>query len=948
MSDESLASVRRLFPQVLFVTTLVAVLPVAVVYELRKQGGLSSLWECVALAMVLALVTIRTASAYWQRRKPSADLMFSELLIWGWLRRLRLEYQLRDASRLLAEVAERGDQPPADREATAALLTRLTNAFQALDAYTAGHSRRVARMATGLARSVGLASEQVSTIRAAAAIHDIGKLRVPSEILNKPASLSREEYELVKRHTVEGAAMVACLGDPELTAIVRHHHERIDGSGYPDALAGEQIPIGARIVAVADTYDAIIAPRPYRPGASHKYAISVLTKDAGTQFDPEVVRTFVRSYSPSRGVLLWSGLALAAARAFAWPQARAPTSRPSSPAQHAANVGAFAVLAALAAAASASLGHVSIRATPPPRRRPPAVAPVIASSPTTIAPTHPGHRPPAARSSSTRAPQPPQFSAAPVPVTPAVTAAPAPRAEPSIESLTAACPALSAGGGECSVRWSVSNAQTCTLTATPAIPGQLPATVGCAAGSEQRALQLPANAGSSPRTLTLALTAVGAAGTTPARRDTAVTVPAPITEPEITILTAGCGTLPAGGGVCAIDWQVRNARTCTLSANPQLAYQLPATVACGSGIDQRELRVAANAGSAAQALTLTLTASGAPGATPARRQTTIVVAAAPPAQPSISSLTADCLALPAQGGSCSIAWTVGNAQTCTLAASPTLAGQLPITVGCSAGTGQAQLQLPANTSTSPQTWTLTLTAAGAVASAPASREATLTVAAQLPEPQIVSLSATCGTPPSGGGTCSVQWIVSNAQTCTLTASPPLAGQLPVTGECATGSGQTQLQLPANTGSSPQTWTLTLSAAGTAETTPATQQTSVTIDPAAASQRRSVAVLRRARRRLVVARRARRMLARRRGGLALRSSDVVRSASQASGQAAYGTPDQRRSRLKRRAAQRVPAIRPRCRCFPPAVMTLQPINTGRLFPRGPELAGSRSIPAGSRS
>ena len=348
---------------------------------------------------------------------------------------------------------------------------------------------------------------------------------------------------------------------------------------------------------------------------------------------------------------------------------------------------------------------------------------------------------------------------------------------------------------------------------------------------------MPANAGSSPRTWTLTLTVVGAAGSTPARGRTAITVPASLPEPDITALTAGCGTLPAGGGVCTVEWQAINARACTLSAAPQLAYQLPATVACGPGINRRELRLPANAGAAAQTWTLTLAASGAPGTSPARREATIVVAAAQNAEPSVSSLTAGCPTLPAQGGSCSVAWTVSSASTCTLAASPALTGQLPLTVDCASGSGQTQLQLPANTDSSPRAWTLTLTAAGALGGATANRVLTITVAAAPPEPQITSLTATCGTSPSGGGVCNVQWSVANAQTCTLVASPPLAGQLPLTVDCASGSGQTQLQLPAGSGSSPQAWTLTLTAAGAASTTPATQQTSVTIDPARGRRRR---------------------------------------------------------------------------------------------------------------
>src|SRR5947209_4386331 len=121
-----------------------------------------------------------------------------------------------------------------------------------------------------VARKLGLASGEVARIQAAAAVHDVGKLRIPPEVLNKPDKLTPEEFAVAKRHAEQGALIVACLGDPALTEIVRHHHERFDGGGYPSGLAGEAIPLGARVVAVADTFDAMTSVRPYRLAAPHK------------------------------------------------------------------------------------------------------------------------------------------------------------------------------------------------------------------------------------------------------------------------------------------------------------------------------------------------------------------------------------------------------------------------------------------------------------------------------------------------------------------------------------------------------------------------------------------------------------------------------------------------------------------------------------------------------
>ena len=135
------------------------------------------------------------------------------------------------------------------------------------------------RHAYMIARGMGLPPAEIARIRTAAALHDVGKLDTPREVLNKPGRLSDEEFALIQRHPVDGAAMVAELGDDEVTAIVRHHHERLDGGGYPDGLEGSEIPLGARIIAVADTFDALTSTRPYRPGCRHKKALDILREE---------------------------------------------------------------------------------------------------------------------------------------------------------------------------------------------------------------------------------------------------------------------------------------------------------------------------------------------------------------------------------------------------------------------------------------------------------------------------------------------------------------------------------------------------------------------------------------------------------------------------------------------------------------------------------------------
>jgi HD-GYP domain-containing protein (c-di-GMP phosphodiesterase class II) len=130
-------------------------------------------------------------------------------------------------------------------------------------------------------------------VECAARVHDVGKIIVSPEILEKPGRLSIAEHAEVQRHSVFGARLVASLDDAGITAIVRHHHERLDGSGYPDGLAGEAIPLGARIVAVADTFDALTSQRPYREAFSPGEAMALLRDEAGCTLDPAIVAAFV-------------------------------------------------------------------------------------------------------------------------------------------------------------------------------------------------------------------------------------------------------------------------------------------------------------------------------------------------------------------------------------------------------------------------------------------------------------------------------------------------------------------------------------------------------------------------------------------------------------------------------------------------------------------------------
>ncbi|HVV91295.1 MAG TPA: HD-GYP domain-containing protein [Solirubrobacterales bacterium] len=173
-----------------------------------------------------------------------------------------------------------------------ARLRGLVTALEARVPGAAGHAERVAEHSRAVARRLGLAPAEVRRIECAARVHDVGKIIVSPEILEKPGPLTLVEQVEIQRHAAFGARLVASFEDPALTAIVRHHHERIDGSGYPDGLSGADIPLGARIVAVADTFDALTAPRPYRESFSPGAAMSSLRDQAGSTLDREVVMAF--------------------------------------------------------------------------------------------------------------------------------------------------------------------------------------------------------------------------------------------------------------------------------------------------------------------------------------------------------------------------------------------------------------------------------------------------------------------------------------------------------------------------------------------------------------------------------------------------------------------------------------------------------------------------------
>ena len=296
-----------LLPASLLATASVLVLPGATVALAGAAAGSSvsgpAGWlvtACVSLAYMLA------GAKLWARHPRSQDLSWGELVLWSWARRRRAEGTLERSTGLLDEEAARFLNPQGRREQVK-VLRELNAALEVRDPYTRGHARRVERHAHRIALALRCDDDDIFDIRLAASLHDVGKIKVPDRILRKDGALDDDEWTIMKQHSEVGAALLERLGNRNVVAAVRSHHERWDGRGYPDGLSGTRIPLGARIIAVADTFDAITSCRPYRDRSNRMQAIAVLKSEAGKQFDPAVVSAFL-SATPHKAAA-FAGLA---------------------------------------------------------------------------------------------------------------------------------------------------------------------------------------------------------------------------------------------------------------------------------------------------------------------------------------------------------------------------------------------------------------------------------------------------------------------------------------------------------------------------------------------------------------------------------------------------------------------------------------------------------------
>jgi putative nucleotidyltransferase with HDIG domain len=172
-------------------------------------------------------------------------------------------------------------------------INALARTVDAKSSWTAGHSIRVAKMALEIGSELGISSKKLEDLHRAALLHDIGKVGIPLSVLDKPGALNDDEHAIIKKHPTIGARILEPIASyADIIPIVLQHHERFDGKGYPGGISGNEIDIGARILAVADVYDALVSDRPYRKGWSVENVIDYIRRESGSQFDPDVAEIF--------------------------------------------------------------------------------------------------------------------------------------------------------------------------------------------------------------------------------------------------------------------------------------------------------------------------------------------------------------------------------------------------------------------------------------------------------------------------------------------------------------------------------------------------------------------------------------------------------------------------------------------------------------------------------
>jgi putative two-component system response regulator len=264
--SELLPQLKHSFPDTAFIMATAVVDPETIV-RCMKNGAQDYITKPFDLSQLVKNIKLAL-----EKRKLELNLKEKRQVLEG-----KVEQQSRELQKLFIDAVE-----------------SLIGALEAKDKYTAGHSRRVTKLAVDTGQALGLNAEEVENLRWAALLHDIGKIGIDSNIQNKPGALTPTEYEHILTHCSIGPGIVEPLVNEEIVEVIRHHHDSYDGTGLHQKIAGEKIPLGARILAVADSFDAMTSDRPYRSALPASKAVAEIKRCSGTQFDPTVVKAFLK------------------------------------------------------------------------------------------------------------------------------------------------------------------------------------------------------------------------------------------------------------------------------------------------------------------------------------------------------------------------------------------------------------------------------------------------------------------------------------------------------------------------------------------------------------------------------------------------------------------------------------------------------------------------------
>ena len=279
--------------QLLLVFVFILVLIHLVQYIRKNKKSKTDYILLIGLYIVLVCVAIESVSVYFVATISGIFigigmiiLLFTNIV--RTIQKIHIVEEKRHQLELEIEKKE-------NKKITLQMMESLSTTIEAKDEYTRGHSRRVAQYAALIAKNLGWTKEEIQNLKNCAYLHDIGKIGIPDQILNKPGKLTNEEFNLIKQHTTIGQDILKDITIiPHIDEVTRSHHEHYDGTGYPDGLKGNEIPIQARVIALADSYDAMNSKRIYRNALSHGRIYHEIQMNAGTQFDPDITKVFLK------------------------------------------------------------------------------------------------------------------------------------------------------------------------------------------------------------------------------------------------------------------------------------------------------------------------------------------------------------------------------------------------------------------------------------------------------------------------------------------------------------------------------------------------------------------------------------------------------------------------------------------------------------------------------